>query len=196
VTVAHTGPARNHPDYDLLTLANAVLGGGFISRLNLNLREDKGWSYGARSKLAEQAGIGEVTAGAAVQTDKTAASMAEIARELRDIASSRPPTPAEIQTAKNTMLLGLTATLQDPSGAAKLYQNMQKFDLPENYYNTYVQRIQGFSTEQVQAAAKRLYRPSELTWFVVGDLAKIEKEVRALKLGEVMVYDADGKRLR
>jgi zinc protease len=196
VSLAQTGPARNAEDYDLLSVVDTVVGGGFLSRLNLNLRENKGWSYGARSELAERALIGLVEVGAAVQTDKTAPAMLEIFRELKEVASSRPPSAAEVQSAKNTMLLGMASTLQDPSGAAKLYRQIHQYGLSDDYYNRYTKKIQSFTIEQVQAAARRLYHPSEFTWFVVGDLSKIEKDVRALNFGEVMVYDANGNRVR
>jgi zinc protease len=122
--------------------------------------------------------------------------MLEIFRELKEVASSRPPSAAEVQSAKNTMLLGMASTLQDPSGAAKLYRQIHQYGLSDDYYNRYTKKIQSFTIEQVQAAARRLYHPSEFTWFVVGDLSKIEKDVRALNFGEVMVYDANGNRVR
>nr|WP_294095675.1 pitrilysin family protein [Sphingomonas sp.] len=196
VSVVETGPARAAADYDVLNVVNTVIGGNFVSRLNLNLREEKGWSYGAKSQLTEAPLLGQISAGAVVQTDKTADSMREIERELRELGTTRKPTAAEIAIAKNAMLLGLSAELQDPGGAMNLYRNVILYGLPDNYWNDYVQRIDAFTPEQVQAAATRLYRPNELTWFVVGDLSKIEADIRKLNFGEVMVYNADGKRVR
>jgi zinc protease len=196
VSVVETGPARSDKDYDVFNVVNTVMGGNFVSRLNLNLREDKGWSYGAKSEVAEAAFLGGVSAAAAVQTDKTADAMREMDRELREIATTRKPTAAEIAIAKNAMLLGMSAELQDPSGALKLYRDVFQYRLPEDYWNNYVQKIQELKPEEVQAAATRLYRPNEFTWFIVGDLSKIEAGIRKLNLGEVMVYDADGKRAR
>lgn len=196
ISVAETGPARNTPDFDVLDVANTVLGGGFLSRLNMNLREAKGWSYGARSVLGSAPFIGELGVGTSVQTDRTADAMSEISREIRELATTRPPSVAEIQTAKNTMLLGMIAELQSPQGTASLYRDIERFGLPEDYWNTYVPRIEALTDAQIDAAAKKLYRPAELTWFVVGDLSKIESDIRKLRIGEVMVYDADGRRVR
>lgn len=122
--------------------------------------------------------------------------MRAIDRELREIGTTRPPSPAETDVAENAMLLGLTAGLQDPGGALNLYRDAYRYGLAEDYWNNYVQKIQALTPAQIDAAATRLYRPDEFTWFVVGDLSKIEADVRKLGLGEVMVYDADGKRVR
>lgn len=196
IAVLGRGPARSAEEYDLLLLANTVLGGGFLSRLNLNLREEKGWSYGANSGLSPHPLLGEKQVTTQVQADKTAAAMREIDRELREFGSSRLPTPEEVVTAKNAMLLGVGASLQDPGNALSLYREAQEYGLPENYWNTYVSKMREFAPEQVQAAAARLHQPSEATWLVSGDLSKIEADIRKLNLGEVMVYDAEGKRAR
>lgn len=196
ISVAETGPARNAPDYDVSDVADTVLGGYFLSRLNMKLREEKGWSYGANSRLATQRLLGQLDIGTAVQTDKTAPAMREIERELHEIGSTRPPTGKEIEKAKNAMVLGMSAMLQSPDGALRLYRDTYEYDLPTDYWNNYVQTIQGMTTTQVQAAAKQLYRPSQSTWFVIGDLSKIEADIRKLDLGEVMVYNADGHRVR
>ncbi len=86
--------------------------------------------------------------------------------------------------------------MQSPAGALELYRSTYQNGLPGDYWNNYTGKVQSFTLPQIQSAATRLYRQSELTWFVVGDLAKIEADVRKLNLGEVMVYDADGKRVR
>src|SRR5690606_17033506 len=103
---AQLGPARSEPGYDALSVANNVLGGGFVSRLNMNLREDKGWSYGAKSALEAGVRLGRVGASATVQTDRTADAMREMDREIREIGSARPPSPDEVRMARNHMLLG------------------------------------------------------------------------------------------
>lgn len=196
VTAIESGPARNARDYDAQSVVNTVFGGNFVSRLNLNLREEKGWSYGAKSELSEAPLLGRFSAAAAVQTDRTVDAMREIDRELRELGTTRTPTPAEITIAKNAMLLGMSAELQNPSGALSLYRDAFQYGLPDDYWNGYVQRIEALTPVEIASAASRLHRPDALTWFVVGDLSKIEDGIRKLGLGTVMVYDADGKRLR
>jgi zinc protease len=196
ISVAHTGPARSAPDFEALSVANTVLGGHFISRLNTNLREEKGWSYGMKSALGEATYLSMIEAGGSVQTDKTADALGEVARELRELASNRPPTSSEIQAAKNAMLLSFPATVEGPGGAFSLYRRTYEDRLPEDYWNSYVQKVQSLTPEEIKQASARLFRPSELTWFVVGDLSKIEADVRKLKLGDVQIFDEDGKRVR
>jgi zinc protease len=196
IGVGHTGPARNDPDFDRLSVVNTVMGGHFVSRLNMNLREEKGWSYGMKSDLGEVPLLGMIGAGGLVQTDKTADALREIARELREVATTRPPTAAEIAAAKNAMLLGLPAYLQDPTGPLGMYRQTYEYRLPDDYWNGYIQTIEAYTTADIDAAARRLYRPNELTWFVVGDLGKFEAEVRKLNLGDVQVMNENGERVR
>ena len=196
IFVSHVTVARNDPDFEARNVAGTVLGGHFISRLNMNLREDKGWSYGAKSAVEGGKLLGTASAITTVQTDKTVDALREISRELREIGTTRPPTADEITAARNSMLLGLPATLQGSAGSLSKYREAYELGLPEDYWNGYVQRIQGLTTEQVGAAAKRLFPASELTWFVVGDLATVEADIRKLGLGEVMVYNGDGDRVR
>lgn len=196
VLAGEAGPVRNDAGYEALDLVNTLVGGSFTSRLNMNLREDKGWSYGAMSELAADLRLGRVTAGAAVQTDKTAEAMAEIARELRELGTTRLPTPAEVQVARNNMLLGMPAQLQGVGGVLTMYRTAYEYQLPADYWNTYVPRVQALTQSEIEDAARRLYDPSRLTWIVVGDLSKIEDGVRALNLGAVEVVDADGRRIR
>ncbi|MBF0665235.1 MAG: insulinase family protein [Brevundimonas sp.] len=196
IVAAQLGPARSEPGYDALSVANNVLGGGFVSRLNMNLREDKGWSYGAKSALEAGVRLGRVGASATVQTDRTADAMREMDREIREIGSARPPSPDEVRMARNHMLLGLPATLQGSGGVLGMYASTTEHGFPEDYWNTYVQRVQALSQDEIETAATRLYEPSRLTWVVVGDLAKIESDIRALDLGPVEVVDVQGRHIR
>jgi len=196
IKVLQTTVARPDPDFEALNLANTIVGGHFLSRLNMNLREKKGWSYGASSNLDSSPRIGTIDAGGSVQTDKTAEAMREIDRELREVGTSRPPTDAEIVAAKNALLLALPAQLEGPGGLMGFYADSFEFGLPEDYWNGYVGRIQALTPDQVRGAAKRLYRPAEFSWIVIGDLSKIEADIRKLNLGEVQVVDSYGKRIR
>ena len=180
----------------MFDLVNTLVGGSFTSRLNMNLREDKGWSYGARSELDAGRFLGRVSVGAAVQTDKTAEAMREIDREIRELGTTRRPTGQEILEARNDMLLGMPARLQGSGGVLGLYRTAYEHNLPDDYWNAYVPRIQALTPSQIESAAARLYDPSTLTWIVVGDLGEIEADVRALGLGAVEVVDVEGHRIR
>lgn len=196
VKVLQAGGPRTDPDFEVLKVANTVLGGYFLSRLNMNLRERKGWSYGASSSIESAPLLGMVEAGGSVQADKTVEAMREIEREIREIATTRPPGDEEIAAAKNALLLGLPAQLEGPGGMKGFYADSFEYGLPEDYWNGYIGRVQALKPDQVRAAARRLFRPEELTWMVIGDLSTIEADIRKLGLGEVEVVDAYGKRLR
>ncbi|ODP39014.1 M16 family metallopeptidase [Sphingomonas turrisvirgatae] len=196
VKVLQTGGPRSDPDFEVFRVVNTILGGHFLSRLNMNLRERRGWSYGAGSNIESAPIIGLIDAGGQVQADKTAEAMREIDREVRDIAGARPPSDAEVVAAKNALLLGMPASLEGPGGVKGFYAGTFEYGLPPDYWRGYVCRVQALTPDQVRAAARRLYRPDEMTWIVVGDLATIEADVRRLGLGKVQVVDASGKRIR
>ena len=196
IVAAHIAPVRTDPDYIPMMTAARVLGGGFTSRLNMNLCETKHWSYGASALYDTNKGPGLFVASAAVQTDKTADAMAEILRELREVNTSRKPDAKEIETATRRMTLTLPGSVETVSGLAGLYQSILIYGLPDDYWDNYVQEANNLTAPQVHAAAAKLIKPEALTWLVVGDLEKIEAGVRALNLGEVYVLDADGKVVR
>ena len=190
------GPTRSDPDFVKLRAANTVIGGGFLSRINMNLREDKHWSYGASSQVSEARGPGLFLVQAGVQTDKTAESMAEIRKELTDITGSRKPTEKEILEAKNGLTLTLPGNNETVSEVLGSYANVLTFGLPDTYWNDFVGQVTALTPADFSAAAGRLIDTKATTWLVVGDLEKIEAKIRALNLGEVKVLDADGKVLR
>src|SRR5690606_12194455 len=104
--------------------------------------------------------LGRVGASATVQTDRTADAMREMDREIREIGSARPPSPDEVRMARNHMLLGLPATLQGSGGVLGMYASTTEHGFPEDYWNTYVQRVQALSQDEIETAATRLYEPS------------------------------------
>ncbi|HXG27971.1 MAG TPA: pitrilysin family protein [Nevskiales bacterium] len=179
-----------------LDTLNAILGGQFTSRLNMNLREDKHWSYGARSLLRETKGQQPFMAYAAVQTDRTADAMREILREIEDLRGRRPPTPAELAAAQDSLVLSLPGDHETNAAIGGTLGQAVVFGLPDDYYNRYVSRVRALSTSDLKTAAQALLHPGALTWVVVGDLAKIETAVRELEFGPVQVLDADGRPLR
>lgn len=196
IVAGYAGPPRSDKDHIAFETLNTVLGGNFVSRLNMNLREDKHWSYGVGSGLVDAQGEGPFMVRAPVQTDKTAESIQEMAKELRDILSGRPVTQSEMEFARNSLVLALPGSNETAGEVARSYTDVIAYKLPDTYWNDYVGEVNELTPAQLQAAATRLVRPEALTWVIVGDLSKIEDGVRKLNIGEVKVLDADGKVLR
>lgn len=193
---AYAGPPRSDPDYIALETLNTILGGGFVSRLNMNLREDKHWAYGAGSGLSAAEGQGPFVVRAPVQTDKTAESIQEMVKELKEILGPRPPTDAEIKFAQDSLVLQLPGSNETSSEVAGSYADIVTYGLKDTYWNDFVGEVKQMTPAKLTAAARKLVQPDAMTWIVVGDLAKIEADVRKLNLGEVKVLDADGNVLR
>jgi len=189
-------PPRSDPDTIAFETLNTILGGSFVSRLNMNLREDKHWSYGAGTTLVEAKGQRPFVVSAAVQTDKTSESIRETMKELRDLIGSRQPTDREIRFAKDSLVLTLPGNNETSGEVASSYADILTYGLPDTYLNDFVGKVEALSAPQLQAAASRLIHPDAFTWIVVGDLAVIEAGVRQLGIGEVKVLDADGNVLR
>jgi zinc protease len=189
---AELAPPRSAPDNVALETLNTILGGSFISRINMNLREDKHWSYGAGSNLIDAKGQRPFVASALVQTDKTAESMQEMLKELRDVIGPRQPTPEEIRFAKDALVRALPGRNETAGEVAGSYADILTYGLPDNYLNNFVGEVQALTAQQLQSAGAELVHPEALTWIIVGDLSAIEANVRKLEFGEVKVLDVDG----
>jgi predicted Zn-dependent peptidase len=175
---------------------NEVFGGAFTSRINMNLREDKHWSYGVRSSLADARGQRPWLLSAPVQTDRTVESMREIDRELRDFVGPNSVTAGELTKVREREVRGLSGSYETNAAVAGAIAEMIIFGYPDDYVRTLKDRLEAQSVDGVRAAAEQALDPSRLTWVVIGDLARIEQPVRDLKLGTVRVLDADGNLLR
>jgi zinc protease len=171
---------------------NDILGGAFTSRVNMNLREDKGWSYGADTVVVDTLAQRPFLAIAPVQADRTAASMQEIKREIEEFVAARGATEAEVATSKRQSTLTLPGRWETARAVARDIAELVRYDLPDDYWNGYAELVGGLDVAEVNAVAKRLLKPEQMTWVVVGDLDVIEAEVRALGLGEVRIVDVDG----
>jgi zinc protease len=196
IVAGYAGPPRSDPQYVAIETLNTILGGNFVSRLNMNLREDKHWTYGASSGLVATAGPGPFIVSAPVQTDKTAESMQEIVKELRDVLGARLPDEKEIRFARDSLVLTLPGSNETAGEVASSYAAIITYGLPDSYWNDFVGEVNALTPAQLQSAAKALVRPEALTWVIVGDLDKIEDGVRKLNLGEVKVLDAEGRVVR
>ena len=180
-----------------ISIMNTVLGGSFESRLNMNLREDKGWSYGYRSRVDLNAsGDMTLTASGQVQTDKTADSMREIRREFEEFVTTRPASEEEVDRMKLNRVRSLPGTFSTNRGFLSSIITSDRYGLPYDYAESAATRVEAVSVDGVQARARTTIDAAGLSWVIVGDLVKIEEEVRALDFGEVEVWDAFGNRLR
>ncbi len=189
-------PPRNSPDALPLQLVNNIFGGNFGSRINMNLREDKHWSYGVRSNLAPAMGQRLYVSSSPVQTDKTRESIQELVKEYANIAGAKPITAAELQAAKNNETLGLPGSFETAGQLSNAYSTILQYKLPEDYYNTFTTNALALTPEQANALAARTVTPNKLVWVVVGDMAKVEQGIRDLNLGEVIKIDADGNPIK
>ena len=180
LSVGEIGVPRNTPDYFALTLLNGVLGGQFSSRINLNLREDKGYTYGARSSFDYRLGPGPFEAGAAVQTDVTAPALVELHNELTGIIEDRPVTAQELADARGRLVLSFPSGFETTGGVASRLEALVLYGLPDDYYTTYQDNLQGVTPEQITDAADAHLHPDRMTILVVGDRDTIASDLDAL----------------
>lgn len=185
-------PPANNPDEIAIETMNHILGGTFTSRVNMNLREDKGWSYGARTSLFDARGQRPFIVRAPVQTDRTQESMVEIVKELRGIVAERPPTEEEFVKIRENRVLRLPGSWETISEVGDSLEDLIRLGLPDDYYETYPQKLSDLKLAEVSLAARRFINVDHLLWVVVGDLSRIEEGIRELDLGEIHHVDADG----
>ncbi len=188
----HVAPPKANPDEPAIETFNNILGGTFTSRINMNLREDKHWAYGAFTFLVDARGQRPFIGYAPVQTDKTAEAMREMLKEFTDILTSRPITLEELDKVKRKQILQLPGTWETMGAVASSIGEMVQFGLPENYFDRYPQEIRALNLEKVTRAAKEVLHPDKLVWVVVGDRKTVEPTVRALNWGTIHFIDADG----
>ncbi|HET7426683.1 MAG TPA: insulinase family protein, partial [Gemmatimonadales bacterium] len=192
VIAGNPAPPKANPDEPASEVMNAVLGSDFGSRVNMNLREDKHWAYGAGTFIRDARGPRPFIAYAPVQTDKTRESIVELQKELRDIGSTRPAQPAELERAKASLTLTLPGTWETIDAVAGTIGQIVAFGLSDRYFDTYADNVRSQTAASVTAAANRTVLPDHLVWVIVGDRARIESGVRSLNLGEIHLVDADG----
>ena len=188
IRIGWTGAPRATPDYFPIRVLNIILGGIFTSRLNTNLREVHGYSYGARSSFEMRRGTGPFYAEAGVQTDKTVESLKEFFNELTRI---HEPVPAdELEKAKRFLALQLPRSFETTHDVAASVSQLFVYGLPGDYYQTYGARVAAVTAEDVKRAADKYIHPGELAVVIVGDRKAIEAGVRSLNLGPLTVIEA------
>jgi zinc protease len=186
-------PPRGNPQEIAIEAMNNSLGGMFGARLNMNLREDKHWSYGARTVLRDARSQRPFYAVAPVQTDKTKEAMVEMNKEFRGIVGDHPVGGDELAKIQANETLKLPGSRETLDALGQSIVDLVQFGLPDDYYHTYAGKVRALKTSDVNQAAKEVVRPDNLTWIVVGDRVKIEPGVRELGLGEFHRMDTDGK---
>jgi predicted Zn-dependent peptidase len=185
IRIGQVGVDRTTGDYFALQVMNTVLGGSFTSRLNQKLREEKQYTYGASSGFSYGRYPGPFTAQAAVQTAVTDSALVEFLRELRGMLDAVPE--EELTRARNYAALRYPARFQAVGSIAGELEELYLYDLPPDYFNTFVPRVLAVTGDDVRRVARRYLTPDRMAVVVVGDRARIKAGVRALKLGPVRV---------
>jgi zinc protease len=193
ILASNLAPPKANKDESAIETMNSLLGGTFSSRINMNLREDKHWSYGAGSLVFDARGQRPFIAFAPVQTDKTKESIAEIVKELKGIVGSRPVAPEELVKAQASLTLTLPGSWETMFALGSSIGNIVRYGLDDRYYDSYANKIRALRVADIVPAANVTIKPDKLVWVIVGDRAKIEAGIRELGLGEIRVIDADGK---
>ena len=195
IIAGNIAPAVSDGNEIAVETMNEIIGGSFTSRINMNLREDKAWAYGARTLLLDTAGQRPFIAYAPVQTDKTMEEMAEIKRELVEYLGDNPATDEEINKVKSNNTLSLPGRWETASAVLRDINEIVTYDLPDDYWDTYADNVRSVSAGQIGEAADAVIKPENLMWVIVGDREKIEPRVRELELGEITLLDQDGNEL-
>jgi len=185
-------PARKTPDFDALTLADTVWGGGFSGRLNLNLREDKGYSYGAFSIPVLYREGGFWTGGAGVQTNKTKESVVEVVKEFKDLAGARPISEKELEDARANRIRGYAQKFETLGNVVNAIAEAWWYGLSMTEIARLPQGLARATLADVNAAAKKYAVPEKSSLLLVGDLAKIERGIKEINVGEIVHLDAEG----
>jgi predicted Zn-dependent peptidase len=196
IRIGHAGTSRTTtPDYYALQVLNLLLGGQFTSRVNLNLRERHGFTYGARTLWSFRRGDGPFYASAGVFTAKTDSSVTEFLNELKDLRGPRPATAAETEAARNALMRSYPRRLETNDGVASVLADLAFYGLDESEITEYNRRVGQVTPEDVTRVAAKYIDPQNLAVVVVGDVAKIKSGLTALAVGPVKLLDADAKEI-
>jgi len=189
IRIGKLGVARSTPDYDNIVVMNTILGGSFASRLNTNLRETHGYTYGAGSGFSFWNVPGPFAANSSVQTDVTGPALGEFFNEFKAI---RNPIPdGDITRGKNYEALGYAGNFETNADIAAALAEMVLYRLPDTYFNTYVGKVLAVNKKGVEAAAKKYVTPDNMLIVIVGDREKIEAGVKKLNLGKITVMSIE-----
>jgi len=189
--VAQLGVPRSHPDFEPLSVMNQILGGLFSSRVNMNLRERHGYTYGAYSGVTETRGVGMFYLGASVRTDATGASIGEMFKEVEGIRQD-PVTEDELRLAKDSIIRALPAMFETSESTVSTLGTLFMHELPDDFFEGLPDRIEAMTAPQILEATRRHVDPARMLVIAVGDRKEIEPQIAALGLGAITHRDADG----
>jgi predicted Zn-dependent peptidase len=190
--VGLVGPPRNTPDYFALRVMNNLFGEQFQSRINANIREAHGWSYGVNSRFSYGRGPGQFRAGGDIQTNKTDSALVEFMKEIRGIRGDRHVTDEEVSTAKAALIQSLPDQLSSLFGVSQVVNEIYANGLADNYWTQFQAGVKAVTPADVERVAKQYVDTDHLTIVIVGDRAKIEAPVRATGIAPVVVLDSKG----
>jgi zinc protease len=191
IFAAHLSETGGQPDDLAIETVLRNFGGIATSRLNRNLRLDKHWSYGVRGGLTDARGQRPFVITAPVQTDKTKESIVELIKEMRGVAGERPLAGEEFASVMRNQTLSLPARFDTLGALETAALSLINYRYPDDYYSKYASSVRALTDVQLNAAGKKIVRPEEVIWVIVGDLKKIEPGVRELNLGEVVRYSGE-----
>jgi zinc protease len=194
IRAGHVTVPRGHADYGALTLLNFCFGGQFSARLNQNLRQDKGYSYGFHSGISWFREPSLLVAGGSVQTDVTRESVVETLKEFQEIHADRPVSDEELEAARAGMMLGYPAGFERPGQVLAQVINLLQHGLPDDYFKTYRDRVTAITLDDVRQAGTDRVHPEGLKILVVGDRSTVESGLRELDL-PVVLLDSEGREL-
>ncbi|MBN1781855.1 insulinase family protein [bacterium] len=191
IFAGHVAPPKANPEEEAMNMLNNILGGDFTSRINMNLREDKHWTYGAGSFLWDAQGQRPFLTYTSVQSDKTSEAIQEIQKEFSGIITGQPPTEQEFKKVQENELLKLPGTWETIGSVAGSVGDIVRFGMPDDYYQKYPAKVKNMTLNDVAGSAKTLVKPGHVVWVVVGDRSQIEAPLRELNC-PTHIMDADG----
>ncbi len=195
IAAGQVGVRRTTPDHAALEVLSMALGGQFVSRLNLNLREDKGYTYGARCGFQYSAAPGMFTASTPVDSKVTAAAVTEVVREISDVVGERPLTADEVAYARGAIVNGYPRQFETPAQIARRLAEAEVYGLPTDSLEAFPIAVEKITPAAANEAALRTLHPANLAVVVVGNAAAIRSDLEALDLGPVVVLDHEGRPL-
>jgi zinc protease len=195
IVIAHTIPPEYSPDMARIDVADAILGGLFQSRLNLNIREVHGYSYGFNSGSLWVKGPGSEQAAGAVTREKTDSSLIQAMKEIRGMTGGVPATADELMAARNSLTLSLPSRVQSIGGISNVVSRIVDNNLPRDWWAQYIAQVNATTPADVAAVSAKYMDPDHLVIVIVGDGAKISDGVRATAIAPVVVLDKAGKRI-
>jgi zinc protease len=192
VRVASVGAPRSSPDFRPLQVMNLALGGLFSSRINMNLREQHGYTYGASSQFAFRRAAGPFQVASGVRMDVTGPAVTEIFKEVRGMVD-RPLSDDELKKAKDSLSNSLPGAFESSANAVSNFSNVFIYDLGLDYYTRYAEQVNAVTPDQTLAVARKYLNPGAMVVVAVGDKAKIEPQLKKLNLGAIEIRDSEGR---